>query len=61
LTIVMSAVSFTVMTEKDARRIADEAFVNIRTVYRWLKDNSSVTESSRLRIERAIKKLRVKV
>jgi hypothetical protein len=41
--------------------VALEADLSERTVYRWTKKASSVCENSQLRINKAIKKLRVKV
>jgi DNA-binding LacI/PurR family transcriptional regulator len=49
------------MTENDVRRVAEEALVSVRTVWNWMRDPGSINENNRLRIERAIKKLKVQV
>jgi DNA-binding LacI/PurR family transcriptional regulator len=48
------------MTEKDVDRVATEALVSRRTVWKWLHDPGSVNDNNRKRIEIACKKLRVK-
>jgi DNA-binding LacI/PurR family transcriptional regulator len=48
------------MTEKQVADVAREAFVHPRTVYRWLREPGGCTESVRLRIELAMKRLKVK-
>jgi DNA-binding LacI/PurR family transcriptional regulator len=48
------------MTEKQIAAIAKAAFVHPRTVYKWLADPGGRTESVRVRIEAAMKKLRIK-
>jgi DNA-binding LacI/PurR family transcriptional regulator len=48
------------MTEKQVKEVAKLALVHERTVYRWLNDPNRCTESVRVRIEAAMKKLKVK-
>jgi hypothetical protein len=47
------------MTEKQVRAVAAEAVVHERTVWRWLSDPDRCTESVQVRIEAAMKKLKM--
>jgi DNA-binding LacI/PurR family transcriptional regulator len=48
------------MTSPDISRLAAEAICSERTVRRWIENQNSVNEHSRLRIEAALKRLKLK-